>query len=317
MKLSAIVSYLNHLNNLSVGEEFALIHKSLEPIVHKVSTHDLQFGNFSDRLVGLQQDINRSLGLVHVVVEDLKKEIQKNIEQLEVNYLQQSYELYDQGMKNDSVEIMLNRRPILSPDVHDYIKARIRRHNDWHYPGMIIRPGVESWIQDLVALDPIYIVDVDRDMFEPSLAQFPPEYQNRVRRVIIKESTEVAMLAHLPQQQLSFILAYNYFNYKPIEMIKCFLQEIFNCLRPGGTFAFTFNDCDRAGGVELVERYYMCYTPGRLVLAAATMVGFEHIHSYHMDAAITWCELKKPGNLHNLRGGQSLARTIAKPKINQ
>jgi hypothetical protein len=74
--------------------------------------------------------------------------------------------------------------------------------------------------------------------------------------------------------------------------------------------AFTFNDCDRWGGVEMAERHYACYTPGRLLLAAAELTGYESLHRYDIDAGITWLELRRPGVLHNLRGGQALARIL-------
>ena len=186
------------------------------------------------------------------------------------------------------------------------------RHADWHYPAMILRPGLESWIQDLVALDPLYLVDTRASLLEPCLATFPPEYRNRLRSYVVPDTDQDLRLHQLPQGQMSLVLAYNYFHYKPLEVIRRLLAEIYDCLRPGGTVMFTFNDCDRAGAVELAERNYMCYTPGRLILASAELQGYEVMHTYTMDAAATWVELRRPGVLHNLRGGQTLAKIVAK-----
>jgi hypothetical protein len=78
--------------------------------------------------------------------------------------------------------------------------------------------------------------------------------------------------------------------------------------------AMTFNDCDYWQGVALVERYYSCYTPGFLVKELATSLGYEIEFSYNNNTNITWLELKKPGKLQSLRGGQTLAKTVVKSK---
>lgn len=310
MKLSKLVQYLNHLDGFNTKQSKDMANAAIDPIYHAISTHVLQFGDCSAELKHIRNDIQISLDRFDDVVTRLKQEIRQEIERLEQGYLVESYRLYSENMKNDSVDHMLQRRPVLDAAVTDYLRSRMMRHSDWHYPGMILRPGLEIWTQDLVALDPLYLVDIDPALLRPCLEHYPEEYQSRIRPYIIKEYLDPVSLAGLPQGQMAFVLAYNYFNYKPIEIIRDFLREIFGCLRPGGTLAFTFNDCDRWGGVEMAERYYACYTPGRLILAAAGLTGYEILHRYDIDAGITWLELRRPGKLRNLRGGQVLARIL-------
>lgn len=313
MKLSRLVSYLNHLDALDIHAASTAVGAVLDPVVHYVSQHELQFDQRSDKLNSMSGAVQTLIRDFQQEVSALRSQIQANVEHLEPHYLSESYKLYSENMRNDSVDLMLNRRFNLASDVAAYIRARILRYGDWHFPGMIVRPGLEPWIQDLVALDPLYLVDIDHDMLRPVIQTFPQEYQNRLRCHIIREYTDTVSLAGLPQQQMAFVLVYNYFNYKPLEMIRTMLSEIWNCLRPGGVVAFTFNNCDRAGGVDLAERYFMCYTPGRLVLSAATMLGYDVVHTYDIDAATTWAELRRPGQLQSLRGGQALAKIRSKP----
>ncbi len=313
MKLSTLVAYLNHLEQFDTSKARLAMAPHLEPVLHKVSTHDVQFRDFTQTLTEIRDSVQHSLIRFDDTIADLKQEILSNIENMEPHYLRESYKLYSENMVNDSNDLILSRRPNLTVDAENYVRARLMRHSDWHYPAMIIRPGLESWISDLVALDPMYLVDINRELTEPAASRFTPEYKGRLRRYVIRESTDGVMLKNLPQNQMALVLAYNYFNFKPLEMIRCFFQEIYHCLRPGGCLIFTFNNCDRSGGVELAERYFMCYTPGRLVLSAAEMIGFETIHVYDIDAAATWVELRRPGELNSLRGGQSLAKVITKP----
>jgi SAM-dependent methyltransferase len=314
MKLSRLISYLNHLDasHTHIQQAAAQVAQQIDPVLHVIKTHDIQFADITQQLQTHRSSIENEISSIDQGIQNLKREIYNSIEGLETHYLSQSYQLYHEGMCHDSHQHMLERRFSIDASTESYLRARLLRHSDWHYPGMIIRPGLESWIDHLVALDPLYLVDIDPAMLEPSRARFSEAYRNRLRSCFIQETTEGTMLHQLPQQQMGLVLVYNYFHYKPLELVRQFVQEIYNCLRPGGTLIFTFNNCDRGGAVELAERYFMCYTPGRLVLAAAELIGFETSHIYHIDAAATWVELVKPGQLHSNRGGQALARIIAK-----
>ena len=118
----------------------------------------------------------------------------------------------------------------------------------------------------------------------------------------------------MPDGQIGFCLVYYFFNFMPFELVRQYLEEIYRKLKAGGCVACTFNNCDRSGGVELVERNYMCYTPGGLMMTMCESIGFDISHTYQLDSACTWIELRKPGELTSLRGGQSLARIVAKSK---
>lgn len=313
MKLSQLVAYLNHLDTFDLSESKSALLRTLEPLAHVITHHDLQFDNYSQRINNCRSQIDFMLSAYLDVIKALKQEIQKNIEDIENHYMVNSYTLYDQAMRNDSNDLILNRRPNLPNETSNYIRGRMLRHSNWQYPGLILRPGLENWINDLVALDPLYLVDINLDLIQVGIDHFSPQYQRRVRKIIVTESMDQPMLLHgVPKNQIAFALVFNYFHYKPFEIIRKFLSEFYEILRPGGTLAFTFNNCDYAGAVELAERNYMCYTPGRLVIPAATMLGYHVAHTYQIDSAATWIELVKPGTLSSLRGGQALARPLPK-----
>ena len=107
-------------------------------------------------------------------------------------------------------------------------------------------------------------------------------------------------------------MAYNFFEFKPFEIMKRYFVEIFTKLKPGGVLAMTFNDCDRDKGVMLVENHFCCYTPGCLVKELAKSLGFEIEFEWSDQGSTTWIEFKKPGHRQSLRGGQALAKIIPK-----
>jgi SAM-dependent methyltransferase len=242
----------------------------------------------------------------------VREEISQLISAMQPAYFAESYRLHDEEMINDSDEHILNRVPVLQEEVQQYIKSRIQVRSDWKHAGLIIRPGNGEWLPLLVGCDPLYLADIRPSLLETAVEQFTPEYRRRVLKYSLKEADpDGRVLGNIPDSQFGFCLALNFFHYKPFELIRYYLLDIYRKLKPGGIMAMTFNDCDRAGGVDLVERHFMCYTPGTMLLALAENCGFVIQQKYRIDNCNTWLEMQKPGTLVSLRGGQSLAKIVA------
>lgn len=108
------------------------------------------------------------------------------------------------------------------------------------------------------------------------------------------------------------IFAYNYFNFKPIQVIERFLIEIYQKLRPGGVVIFTYNECDRVQGIGAAENNWMCYTPGTRIRSIAEKIGYEVLANVIGEKDIAWFELRVRGPIISLRGGQTIAKILPK-----
>lgn len=313
MKLSELVNYKNELDTLSTSSIARTVDKELEKITHTVEIQNTQIANFSTVLQHGRAQVANSLDAFEQDLHNLKVEVKELISQTEKPWFQESYRLYEQEMIHETTEYTLNRRPEISADIDKFYRTRIVRYNAWTYPTMIIRPGLETYINELVASDPLYLVDEKYDLLKPALEKFNEQYQQRLRPYTVNERTNDMILDKLPNGQFGFVFAYNFFNFRPFEVLKRYFTEIYQKLRPGGVLALTFNDCDRAKAVMLVEQHCCCYTPGYLVRELAQSLGFEIIFSWNDDGPSTWLELKKPGTFESLRGGQALAKILPKP----
>jgi hypothetical protein len=120
-------------------------------------------------------------------------------------------------------------------------------------------------------------------------------------------------LWQLPNNQFGLVLAWNYFNHRPFEIVRQYLTELYEKIRPGGMLLMTFNDCDRWEGVRSVEAKTGLYTPGSLIKSFTESLGFEQHFTYHDHGPWTWIELRKPGEWQSYRGGQALAQILPKP----
>jgi SAM-dependent methyltransferase len=312
MKLSSVVAYKNLLDSMTPLAAIPIAHDKLAPILEVVQKNEIQIRNLSNQLTSDYKYVVQTLSNFEQTLEDLKAETLELIIQNEAAYYEESSRRYETALSDETVEYILDRRVLVFPELLDKLVTRIRAHSDWHHAGMIIRPGREDWIQELVGLDPLYLVDHNMQLLEPAVLRFNDHYKKRLRTYAIREDTINPMFETIPDNQFGFIFAWNFFNYKPIEVIEKYLLELYTKLKPGGTLAFTFNDCDRHEGVELFEKIFMSYTPGRCVLDLARKIGYAVTYNFRTDAACTWLEIQRPGVLSSLRGGQSLAKVLYK-----
>lgn len=312
MKLSNLVRFLNNIDHLPLPNSTGICSKYLGELLRTVKEGSPQL---TGRIADLDRDYQSTAQQIDQFCEHIaqtRQEIMQLIEAMQSAYFADSYRLYDQSMVNDTDQYILDRQPALRPEVHEYLAARIAMHCDWHHAALVLRPAMGQWLPLMVGADPLYLADIRSSLLQPSMQSFPPEYQRRLRLYTIREqNSEDPLLKDLPDGQFGFCVAVNFFHYKPFEILRLYLTEIFRKLKPGGVLAFTFNDCDHWGGVELAERSFMSYTPGGMVRALSESLGFEITQQYLIDHSNAWLEMRRPGTLTSLRGGQNLAKIVA------
>jgi hypothetical protein len=321
MKLSELVAYKNLLDTLSANSTRDSAGLDLDRIIYAVANNKVQINETADGLLAHKKNITQMFDQFEETFDQLKQQIDQMISNAEKPMFQQSYQAYEdlnqslkiENLYQNNIQHVLSRRLPLTEEVNQIYLARLSRYNSWHHAGMILHPGMEPFISHMVGCDPLYVVDENYDLLNPSLAQFNELYQNRLRVSIVNEDSDQSWLDRIPDQQLGVCLAYNFFNFKPFEVIKKYLSEIYQKLKPGGTLIMTFNDCDRYKAVMLVESFFCSYTPGRMIRGWAQHVGFEETFCHHDDGPVTWIEFRKPGESTSLRGGQTLAKILPKP----
>jgi len=321
MKLSDLIAYRNKLLEYDVADVAYHARHKLSDVVHTVKNSVIQPRAFTQTI---EEDLDNLVDVFNqfgVTLGGLIQELDLMIESTEKTYYEDSKVRYAEEStnynnnkaetKNSVNQHILNRQLEMSTDTQKMLADRIKSYIDWKYAGLIIRPGKETFINDLVGLDPLYLVDWSDDLLTPSLSNFNSEYQNRLR-VYIEPPTSTDVLSTMPNNQLGLCVAFNFFEYTPIEVLENYLENIFKKLRPGGTLAMTFNDCDRAHCVALTEKNFCFYTPGKRVKAAAKRIGYQQQFTWNDTQNLTWLELRKPGELESLKGGQTLAKILPK-----
>ena len=286
MKLSELVAFRNRLEELPVSAAERVAQDKLDVLMHQIAEQEKHWFQESYRVFEAAEDCEKTPQIFRgrTVIGTMSE---KSI----------LHSRKDTGAKSE--------RTIESENT---LRARLSAYADWRWPGMIIRPGLEDFIENMVGSDPVYIIDREHDLLQPCLDRFPQAYQNRLRSYTTNDWSDQPILSKIPNNQFGVCLACNVFNYRPLEIIRRYLEEIYTKLRPGGVLLMTYNDCDLAQAVMLAEQRFASYTPGYLIRDLTQNVGFELTYTWSDGGPSVWLELCKPGQLISNRGGQALAK---------
>jgi SAM-dependent methyltransferase len=314
MNLSEIVDLRNRLKYWSSQDLDQAINEFADSVTSISTDHPARDQHAHNTLMLSRKQLDSTVAAYKQSVEQYVFCLDQQISDIESAYLAKSYDLYDRFMRREQPDYILDRRLSLSDESMSIWQSRLAKYSDWKWPGMVIRPAREQWLHQMVALDPLYVLDLNYELLTPAVSKFSEVYQNRLRRLIINENHETKFLPDLPSHQLGICAVFNFFNYRPFEVIKRYLEEIMQTLRPGGILLMTYNNCDLSGAVALVEKGFMCYTPKRLILSLLESVGYDIVFYQDLDAACAIVEAQRPGRLTSIRGGQTLAQLNAIPE---
>ena len=202
-----------------------------------------------------------------------------------------------------------NNSLILSAESESAIISKITEYSDWHYPALQINPRNKKWIDSMVAGDPLYLTHFNLDIVKEIINPYPDLYQNRLRLYEIVDRN----FSKLPRAQFSFVLCWDYFNYLSPDYVEKYIREIYNLLRPGGRFMFSYTNCDLAKSALRAESLACAYASARWLKKLCDEIGYEVSDLKDFDTGdafntyVSWAILKKPGNLTTVKAAQAMA----------
>lgn len=209
----------------------------------------------------------------------------------------------------------------LDQETQGIIDNRISGYAHPNYSSMILNPRNKDIINPLVASDPLYICRIqnfaddyndDPGELNKLIDHFPEMYQRRLRLYHIASYD----FTILPQHQLALVLCWNLFEYVSLDRVKTYIKKVYDLLRPGGTFMFSFNNCDLASSMEQAEEKFKSYSSAKKLIEYSTLLDYKitRIENHKIDSDsdeyVSWMEIQKPGDLKTVKIRQVLGRVI-------
>lgn len=304
MKLSQLIDLRNRLTeayNVShIQDETKALIDALSHI-----RDGIMDSNYHQRVSVLSSDLNKISNVVDVNSQYYKDTIAQITDQINAIAHRMLAENYDLEIKYDIVENIRKIRNMYIPeDVLGIIQHRLKNYTDWQYPALEIGCRDGEWTKLMVASDPLYLVDVDREFLDSAIKDFPEMYQQRVRTYVVKDTN----LSVLPQGQFGFIFCWNYLNYRGLESFKEYLKSAMSLLRPGGVFMFSYNNGELVAGAGHAENFFMTYIPKSMLMSLIYSLGFEVVDAKDFNPAVSWVEIRKPGELSTIKANQVLGK---------
>jgi SAM-dependent methyltransferase len=316
MTFRELVYFWEQLKDQSSTDAHKSAIQQLLKIMHRATNCS---GDIDNNLLQIRyNDIGIAFENFEHTLEQLKLHVKDMIVQQESRMLARSLEWYEETLRlqlsqhPNFLEESRNQRAYITKETEELFISRAMRHSDWHYAAMIIHPGVEPFMQHMVGHDPLYVVDESEDLLEQlAMKHYNEAYQRRLRPYVIEESFDHDILARLPDAQFSLCFAYNFFNFRPVEMIEKYLREIYQKLSPGGLLIMTFNNCEHVTSLDLVMNNYACYATTEIIEKMAANLNYKVEFFWDRpENPGAWIELRKPGSLSSNRGGQTMAKIV-------
>ena len=291
--VDAVVKELAYVKN-----QVSLIRTQVPGMTDEDQAHiDSMIANYNDL-------INRTVKSLDTNRSKIQA-IEQKITDLSHDLYAKSYELESWSVDHVEIDTVRSNRVLpLTPEIEQAVQQRLAFYTNWKYPALELGCRDGEWTRYLVAADPLYVMDRYQGFLDNTTSQFPPEYQNRLRKYLLVNNN----LNTLPQGQFGFIFSWNFFNYMSLDTITHLLPNIYDLMRPGGVFLFSYNDGDTPTGAAMANSQSQTYLPKSILLPTCRAAGFEILAEYDYETRAHWLEIKKPGTLHTVKAHQVLGK---------
>lgn len=317
MKVSEALDLKSRLAELAVDTSYmTAINEYILKLNTTLDMFPQQGGGYRKSIKRVCDETATAARQIHGPVVDVMDNLDSLIQQLEPGLYKQSFDAYVANSFHPDEELVLSSKMNLTDEWRRDLEFRIKSFSHWKFAGLILRPGLENFMPQVVDCDPMYLADQSTNLLLPIVNTFPELYRDRIRMVHVTENLSGhPFLTGIPEAQIGFCFAFHLFNFKPVEIIEQYFKELFVKLKPGGIFVFTINNCSKPFCADLAERKFRTYTPYDHIVRMLSANGFKILNTIEDHEELCWIECVKPGEFTSLRGGQVLGKLSVIPKM--
>jgi hypothetical protein len=198
------------------------------------------------------------------------------------------------------------------------IQQQLTQYAMWKFPGLQLYPQSKQWTDVMLASDPVYLVACIKDTLSHIIEHYPGLYQRRLRLYssVVSSDTIDRSLKFLPQNQIGYVVMWNTPLYLTSDLLRQYLESIYNVLRPGGVCVFNYNNCSIPASAKLAEDKLFSFSTSNIIKQMTSNIGFENVLFTDVELPdltythMSWVEIRKPGTLSTIKAHQPLAEII-------
>jgi len=313
MKLSQVLEQKLIIDNWDVKSEMTALDEKLDMLKDNIA--NIFVSDLHVDLSIIDDDINATIQSMYLLVEhinDVRGSANKLMQSLSQTPLGESCDMYEETKDYINLETLEKYRAFDQFNDNSIAEEKfinlLRKFTSWKYPTVYIRPNSLRFFDALQASDILYVME-QCDINKWLNKNLPRSVFNMIKFKTINENKDKFLTQKLPIGQIGLIVMDHYMNFKPIGIIKQYLEESLELLRPGGHLIFTYNDCDLPAGARNFENGLYSYTPGGMVKLVAELAGFE-VDNQEISSRVSWFVLKKPGELSTIKGGKTMGEIL-------
>ena len=263
-----------------------------------------ELGLTEDIFAGLKSADSQLVTLLNTKIN----EFDQKIHNLGVEITNQNLELFTESNFNENL--------VGNEELYIRISAQTNVKSLWTYPGLILNSRFsfdpnDSYIyykpkvDTMVGAQPLYLAGTDMNILDRYISDYPELFQRRVLKYQIKNRD----LSVLPQQQFGYIQTWDFLNYLPLDVVRDYLRQTYNLLRPGGIFMFSYSNCNNVETAKLADQGIVPYCTDQLMFTLLAELGYKLVSANNLcinvaqglDRWVSWIEVSKPGELSTVK----------------
>lgn len=255
--------------------------------------------NFNQELIDIMKKYKTSI----------KEEINKKV--IELDSVSASTRLRIKQLKG-SFRIRHFQDSLYSDNTLVKFRTILESINDWQFPACEIFPGVGQMLPHVLAAEPLYIVDWDKEVLDNAASIFNDFYANkRLMRYVVEEYD----FSELPQKSFGLVYCLNYIRYENLQGLIQLAKSVWDLLSDGGHYFFVYTPLDKHWGAHHYENGFSSGADTDKLLFELSRLGFEIVKTNGEDLEfyVAYVLVKKPGNLHLVKSTSVLAKIIDRP----
>ena len=226
-------------------------------------------------------------------IDKIDERVTNLVREQELLLLRRDYEDFEKNERN--IELV-QERANLDKKLIDAIKTDIGYYCNWKFAGIELNPSTGLHTKSMLACDPLYLYTGNTTDTKIIKSKFNNFFANK--RLMFYDD-----LSKVPQNQFGVASSINCYEFLPIDPIKDEMRKVYNLLRPGGYFIFTYNDCEKEASLDFLNGpgAYRTYNTKTLMTSMVHMLGFDIVKHNCWRESHSWMVVKKPGDRESIK----------------